>query len=228
MMDSILSMIIKIEGDHAYFLITPEEFDAAIEESNNFTQYEKGELSGDSCKAFKTRLRAYILEKKGIAVKDADYYQDKLLEAELLNAPDYIRECPIDPQFKHTLWKVECDSFTDKDLFDQAKREIAKTGYIYHTDWADLKEAINWQIRSNIQKFEYERDMKSKTVTEYAELIVNKIGIYGEDEQARKQLIENLSRLTKTELYAIIENIKYTDEMIAYTVAIKALKESIK
>ena len=228
LMDSILSMIIRIEGNQASFLISADEFDQAMQESNDLTIAKDGKLVGDSGSAFVQRLKAYIFEKTGITVKNDAYYRDKLLEAELLDAPDYIRQCRKNPEFKHSLWKIKCDQYTDEKLFEQAKREIAKTGFIYHDDWA-VKDAIEWQIKRNIKQYEYERDMQTKTVEEYAEMIVNSIGMYTDDQsEHRKLFVENLSRLTKTELYAIIENIKYTDEMIAYTVAIKALKESIK
>ena len=216
LMDSALKILIDAQKDPAEFRITPDEFESVINETT---------IQRDSASLFQKKLRAVIAQKTGQIVKDEFWAKDVLMETELNNAPEYIKNCKKYTEFKFALWKAEKPPDIDVDSFEKAKQEIAETGYLYYLDWQgyDLKKAIDWQIEFNVEKHKFKKEISSKSVKEFATIIVNGLNIYDSKKEYDKwkSLLHKFMALTKEELYVVNESIRYTDLWAAEVVKMK-------
>jgi len=213
MMDRALKILIDKDKNPPAFRLTPEEFEKVINDPT---------ISEDSHSTFIDRLKAVIVQKTGYIVRDTNWSQNVLKEIELKEAPEYIQKAKLDTATKYHLWKTEnTDSFEkfDDSKFEEAKKKIASTGFIYYKDSPgyDLRKAIRAQIELNVRKIEFDESEKLVTIREAAENIVSNLSLYDSKTENDKweSLVKKFESMTREELFVIEKSMAYTDTAAA-------------
>jgi ParB/RepB/Spo0J family partition protein len=191
----------KLVGTKAHNLhLTPEEFDAVINEYNELTA--KG---GGNHKDFMNLLQV-VLNRKGIESEGSSWYQveKELIEQEMdrEGAPDYIRQSELRADTRKFLWKAEGPEWK--------KEQIAAGNYGKWISEDTIKSLLDKAARQDAEKAQKE-EWERMSIKELATKIANTIPLYkeGQDSEAIGKFAENLARFTKPELLFLYEYTQY-------------------
>lgn len=188
LMTSILNLMADITDSRLSFVLTPDEFDAVVTEWD--TTLEHKDSHHDN---FISLVRLAIAKKTGKMPgkeRAARNVKFEIIELELADAPDYIRNSELRSDVKHYLWKKQGPEWK--------KKELAQRSCYLNVD------EINREMFSAEKQQAFRDEWEKASKVDLAKAIAIRIPLYpnkkGEDAGAIENLAKALTHLTKKEL----------------------------
>ena len=193
-MDAALDLLIDETTTPASFVLSPEEFEAALRETTG-PQASRGDLLD--------RLRLAVARKTGEMPETRFFMRRELMEREIAGeAPDYIRESSLALPTRYALWKCYVPGY-DEGALDQAKRALARGEPMPVESGQTIEETIECRVRGKLEELELEAALKSASADELARGIAGHF--YRDDAEALPVMAGKLVALEKDELFALAQ-----------------------
>ena len=210
MMEEAISIIMDTKRRPPEFLITPQEFEDVIT---------KAEKERSSYRDFMERLSLCVARKTGNKPESKFCVMRELLELELKEAPDYIRECELSPEAKKILWKSQGTEEAKQRVIEKDNIDALARGNKY----VDLEDIIKTQLINSGIFFRIRSTYENMDKGELAMGIATNVPLYDKDGNSENisELATKLEALTKQELIFFAE---YTAGMCYYSAVSEAIK----
>jgi ParB/RepB/Spo0J family partition protein len=244
-MDNALKEILNTDVHPPVFLLTPEEFDLAINAPG---------VKNDSILTFEARLKIFVREKTGYVRMDTKWTVEKEIERKLQEAPEYIRNSEVlSAAAKYWLWKLEPQkSWSDLHASEYTHiEEIAKTmiatgerklkpiegTFKGHADLDDLgwremqvENQVSYAFWELLEELRIEQQFQNKSDGELAMDAALYLQLYDRDKENAQiaRLVKVFSMLQRQELQSLCEHLKGYQLREKYMKAWKIKTASLK
>lgn len=210
MLEQALSIIMDTKDRPPEFLLTPEEFNDVITETGK---------ESSSHEDFMQRLTLCVARKTGEKRESKWNVMQELLEIELKDAPDYIRECELSSEAKKILWKLEGTEEAKQRVIEKDNVDALARGDKY----VSLEGIIKTQLINSGIFFRIRSTYENMGKEELAMGIATNVPLYDKDKDSKNisGLAKSLETLTKQELTFFAE---YTNGMCYYSAVSEAIK----
>lgn len=202
MMNHAMGAIADIEDKTVRLLLTPEQFEDVIEITK---------LNPASHNDFMSNLESAVFKASGVRTEKAWTKKTELLEADLADAPDFIKDSKLTVEAKIALRDLAKGQFDGDVAYDRTRRAIASGETLHLESKETWRDAIHRRYRQLYKTVEIEYLAECKTEHQLAFEIAGSVPFYDKEKNsgAIEAMAKVLSQLNKGELLYIRRNVDY-------------------